>query len=92
MMMGPLETIVTIREQKVRVIIDGSADGRVYHLRAECEGIIREHSVTIGPSEGAGPEHYDQAMLQRDLDAARAKVAAEAEWHARVRKMIDLAT
>ena len=66
--------------------------GLGYLLRAECEGVVREHSLTIGPSEGAGPEHYDQAMLQRDLDAARAKVAAEAEWHARVRKMIDLAT
>ena len=67
-------------------------EGRFFLLTAECDGTVLEHTMTIGPSEGAGPEHYDQAMLQRDLDAAREKVAAEAEWHARVRKMMDLAT
>jgi len=88
-MMGPLETIVTIREQKVRVIIDRSADGRVYHLRAECGSSDCERTVTIGPSECAGPEDYDEVMFQRDIDAARRGVASEAEWKARIRRIAE---
>ena len=84
--------IIKVRGRDVLVSAKEGEEGQHFKLLADCAGVVREHSLTIGPAEGAGPERYDQAMLQRDLDLAREKIAAEAEWHVRVRKMIDLAT
>jgi len=65
-------------------------DGRLgFILRAEIDGELVETTLTIGPAEGAGVAGYTAEMLQRDLDAARQKLAEEAEWRARVRKMME---
>ncbi len=73
-----------------RVMVTTETPERGPHIviRAECEGEIVEHSMTVGPAEGAGRETYDAASLQRDLDAAREKIAERAAWQAKVRELV----
>jgi len=63
--------------------------GLGFILRAEVDGEIVESTLKIGPAEGIGAKAYSPEMLQRDLDAARQKLAEEADWRARVRKMME---
>lgn len=67
--------------------LDSGAVG--WKLRAEIEGEAVERTFTVGPAEGLGPANYSAEMLQRDLDAGRQKLAEEAEWRSRVRKMME---
>ena len=78
-----------VHGRNVTVMTEKPERGTHVIFRAECDGEICEHSMTIGPAEGAGPEDYDEARLQCDLDAARQKVAERAAWQARIRSLID---
>lgn len=80
---------LTINGRKVTVTTEMAEHGARFVLRAECEGEVVEHSVTIGPAEGAGPADYDEGMVQRDLDRERQKVAAQAAWQARIRTLME---
>mgnify|MGYP001596767184 CR=1 FL=1 len=82
--------IIKVKNKDVSVTTGMSLTGPHVRLRAECEGVVREHTWTIGPEEGFGPaqDDYDQVKLQRDLDSRREEIAREAEFHARVKNMM----
>jgi hypothetical protein len=51
----------------------------VIHLTATLETVSLNHTMTIGAVDQPLPENYDSAALQKDLDAARNKLAALVE-------------
>lgn len=49
------------------------------HITARFKDVVINHRMTIGAVDQPLPENYDSAALQKDLAAARNKVAAMAE-------------
>ena len=81
---------ITVEGRSVAVHSEALDSGAVgWQLRAEIDGEVVESTLAVGPVEGAGSQGYSPEMLQRDFDAARQKLAEEAEWRSRVRKMME---
>ena len=73
--------------RKVTVTMETPEHGPHIIIRAECEGEVVEHSMTVGSTDGPGKEDYDVTRLQRDLDRERQNSAERAAWQAKAREM-----
>jgi len=81
----------TANGRAVEVTTVARPESLSFQFRAEIDGETLESTFAVGSDTGLASSNYSAEMLQRDLDAARQKLAEEAEWRARARKMMESA-